>query len=72
MELKKDKVLKDNVEFMPIKDFIDKFHPGLKSQSINYAIKNDKVDFMKIGRERFVVMTEKTKKYHPINHPSRV
>lgn len=70
-QIKKDKVLKDKLGFLTIQEFIDKYHPGLTAPAINYAITEDKVDYMQPGRERFIVLSEKTLKYQPINHPNR-
>lgn len=70
-KISKTKVIKDGLEFMTIKKFIDKYHEGLTVPSINYAIDNNKVDYMQPGRERFIVLTTNTLKYQPINHPKR-
>lgn len=68
-EIAKDKVFKQEV--MGIKDYINQFHPGLQPQSIAYAIDNDKVDFIKVGHERLIVMTEKTRQYVPNTNVNR-
>ena len=62
-----------DVEILSIRDFIKNYHDGLTPEAVHYAIKNDKVDYTVPynGRERFIVMTEKTQEYKPINHPSR-
>lgn len=70
-EIKQAKILKEDLKFMTIQKFIDKYHPGLKSMSIDYAIKKGKVDHFKPGRERFIVLTAHTLKYNPIDHPRR-
>ena len=62
-KLKNEEVLK--VETLSILDFTKKYHPGLSPQSVSYAMDNDKVDYVQIGHERLVVMTEKTKGYTP-------
>lgn len=38
---------------------------GISLSAIDYAMDNDKVDYVKIGRIRSVVMTEKSKNYDP-------
>lgn len=67
------KATEEDKEILSIKNFIKKYHPGLTPESVHYAITKDKVDFTipYEGRERFIVMTDKTESYTPINHPSR-
>jgi len=48
-----------------VKDFIEKFHPGLTQSAIDYAILNDKIDYCQPSRDRFIVLTKKTKSYKP-------
>lgn len=70
-KISKNKVIKEKLKYLTISEFIEKYHPGLTAPAINYAIKNDKVDYFQPGRERLIVLTEKTLKYNPINHPTR-
>lgn len=70
-KLTQKKVRDEKLKFLTIQQFIDKYHPGLKSMSIDYAIRKDKVDWFKPGRERFIVLTPHTLKYNPIDHPTR-
>lgn len=70
-KFEKKKVVKENLDFMTIHDFIKKYHPGLTVPSINYAIDKDKLDYMQPGRERFIILTAKSLKYQPIDHPNR-
>ena len=72
-ELKKNKVIDEKLKYLTIQEFIDKYHPGLTAPAINYAMKKsvDKIDYFTPGRERLIVLTEKTLSYRPINHPTR-
>lgn len=70
-KLKKKDVLDGKLKFMTITEFIEKYHPGLKSMSVDYAIRKGKVDYFKPGRERFIVLTKNTLSYNPIDHPTR-
>ena len=62
-ELKREDVF--NQEVLTCQEFIDKYHPGLKKESIYYAMDNGKVDWFSMARERFVVVNDKTKEYVP-------
>jgi hypothetical protein len=46
-------------------DFADKYHTGITLSALNYAIKNDKIDYVKFGNFRNVVLTQKTLDYKP-------
>lgn len=58
-------------EMLPIKEFCSKYADGVTPQAVSYAINNGYVDFLWLGKERVVVMTEKTKAYTPNHHPKR-
>jgi len=65
--------LETEYEILSIKNFIKQYHPGLTPEAVGYSIAQGKLDYTKPyqGRERFIVMTPHTKRYSPINHPSR-
>ena len=44
---------------------------GISNQALGYAFKHDLVDFIKIGKVRIIVMTEKSRKYAPNPNPLR-
>lgn len=45
---------------------------NISSQAVDYAIKNDLVDYVDIGsRVRIIVMTDKTQGYQPNDSPKR-
>lgn len=70
-EIGKDKVFKKGIEVISIIAFAEKYCEGISTQAVGYAIYNDKIDYIKIGRERLIVLTEKTKSYVPNFHPNR-
>lgn len=71
MELKQEDVFKQ--ECYSAKEFMEKFHPNVigASQSISYAVNNDKVDYIKVGVFTLIVMTKKTREYTPIKSNNR-
>jgi len=58
------KELMSQVEFSKIKR-------DVTISAIDYAMSNDMVDWTRIGNVRYVVMTEKSKKYTPKKKPTR-
>jgi len=72
MEISKEIVIKKRYNYLTIKEFINRFNPPLTKESVNYLIENDKVDFMRPGNERFIVMTKKTESYKPNSYANRI
>jgi hypothetical protein len=70
-ELKNEDVFKDGVEVLSISDYAKKYADGVSLQAIDYAMKNDKIDYITISKDRHVVMTEKTRTYVPNNNVNR-
>jgi len=70
-QIEDDKVYRKNNELRTAQEFIDEFHPTLKTQSIYYAMNNDLIDWHQRGKVRLVVLTEKTKGYVPNDSKSR-
>ena len=68
-ELKRSAVIK--VETLSVKEFIEKYGNGVSPQAISYAMENGKLDYVRLGNDRFVVMTKNSKSYVPNSHPSR-
>ncbi|CAB4185426.1 hypothetical protein UFOVP1492_64 [uncultured Caudovirales phage] len=68
-QLTKNSVFK--VETLSISEYTEKYGGGVSPQAVSYAMDNDKIDFVRIGKERLVVMTENTKTYVPNSHPRR-
>lgn len=68
-ELTKTSVFK--AEVLSISEYTEKYGGQVSPQAISYAMDNDKIDFVRVGKERLVVMTEKTKTYVPNSHPRR-
>ena len=67
-ELKQDTV--SRFKLLSVSEFAQSVG-GVLNNAINYAMIEDKVDYIKVGRNRIVVMTEKTKSYTPNNSPKR-
>jgi hypothetical protein len=63
MQLKKEDVLK--LPIVSVSEFAKNYAGGVSSQAISYAMEKDKVDYVWLGDERFVVLTDKTKLYSP-------
>ncbi len=62
-EIDKKEVLKEGIELLSIKQFATAMK--VTPQAIQYAINKDKVDFIKIGEQRFILMSTKTREYAP-------
>ena len=69
MELAKKDVFK--IETLTVAEYSQKYGGGVSSQALSYAMENDKIDYVKVGKERLIVMTERTKLYVPNTHPAR-
>ena len=66
-----DDVKKDGLKFMPIRDFIKKYHKGLTPEAVSYQMEHNGIDSYRPNRERFVVLTEKTLSYVPRRSSTR-
>lgn len=64
-------IFKKGVKILRIGCFIKEYHPGIQQGTVRNAIKGGKLDFIWIGRERFIVITGKTLKYQPNLHKNR-
>lgn len=63
-----DKVIKKAFKdkLMSITEFRNTKAQGVSSQAINYAIENDKIDYIKVNNKvRIIVLTKKTLAYKP-------
>lgn len=65
------KIFKKGVKLLRIGDFIKQYHPLLQQNAIRYCMRVGKIDYTKIGKESFVVLTEKTLGYKPNLHKNR-
>lgn len=64
MELKRADVHGRDVLTVP--EYVEKYGNGIKPQSLYYAMDNDLVDWVSFGgREKYLVMTDKTRAYTP-------
>ena len=67
-----DLIFKKGIELKTIKDFRMDYADGVKAQAIDYAIKNDLVDYIQVGdRVRVIVLTPKTLSYIPNKNSNR-
>lgn len=71
MELGHNKVFLPGVEVVSIKEFSEKYGKGVSTQALDYAMNNDNLDFIKIGTDRFIVMTQKSRSYSPNENKNR-
>lgn len=62
-ELKQEDVFK--YEILPHSEWADKYAKGITNQAVSYLMKNDVIDFVQMGRFKYVVLTEKTLEYVP-------
>lgn len=69
MEFRKEDVLK--IDCMSITDFCKVYGDGVSSQAVNYNMAKGNIDFVKIGTENLVVLTDKSKAYRPNASPVR-
>lgn len=52
------------MERLTIKDFIITYNIGYSYESIAYHMKTDKIDWDQPGRDKFVILTDKTKQFY--------
>ena len=69
--LTKEFVTEKKIKTMSVSEYTAKYHPGLSNQAIDYAMNRGKVDFVKMGRFRYVCLTKKTADYVPRNDAKR-
>lgn len=65
MEIKKEKVIKDNLNFLTVAEYREQYGNGITAQAVYYAMQQGLIDYMAPAREKFVVMTDRTKQYVP-------
>lgn len=60
-----EELLLEGMEIIGAGDFM-KLYPGIHQNSIQYAMKKGRIDYVKIDGESFIVMTPLTKAYNPV------
>ncbi len=63
MELSREEVFKHPV--MSVKEWSAKYGKKIKNQATQYLMDTGNIDYVRVGRFRFVVLTEKTLRYVP-------
>jgi len=63
--LKREDVFKSGLEILTVKEYCEKYGNNVTPQSIQYAIEKGKIDGIKLGRDWWIVMTQKTQMYSP-------
>jgi hypothetical protein len=58
------KIIKKGVELCSITDF-KKRHNGLSGQAVDYAISKGLVDYVQVGKIRFIALTDRSLAYSP-------
>lgn len=53
-------VHKDQIEFLPIKSFLETYGLTYSVESVGYHMKQNQIDWMKPAKDRFVLVTPKT------------
>lgn len=73
MNIEREEVLAKGVVVLSVPEYCEKYGNGLKPQSLYYAMDKDIVDWVSFGgREKYLVMTEKTKAYTPNESKKRI
>lgn len=70
MEMEQKMVSK--FELISVSDFATQYGEGVTPQALYYAMGKGKIDFMRVGKDRIVVMTTKSKRYKPNAHSKRL
>ena len=58
-------------DMLSLREFIDKYHEGLTNAALDYAMKRGDINYTRIGRDRVIVLTDRTLSYNPNSHPAR-
>lgn len=69
MELVHEKVLK--IKILPVSKWAEKHGKGITNAAVNYLMEHDIIDYVLLGRVRYVVLTKKTLEYKPIKSDLR-
>lgn len=59
-------VHEDQIEFLPIKDFLETNGLTYSVESVGYHMKKNQIDWMKPAKDRFVLVTPKTLAFYEI------
>lgn len=60
MKMDPKRVTADRIPFRTIKQFRDEYKIGYTVESVAYHITQNKIDWMKPGTDRFVLLTDRT------------
>lgn len=69
MVLSNKDVLK--IPILSVSKWAEKYGEGVTNAAVNYLMDNDIIDYILLGRFRYVVLTEKTLEYKPIKSNMR-
>lgn len=67
----KVKTGKQAYKALTIEEFRDTYHPDIAKETVSYAIKHNRVDYIRPGRERIILLTQNTLNWKPQTHISR-
>jgi hypothetical protein len=70
MEIALNKAMKLGI--VSQKEFAEEHADGVTLSALDYAIRNDLLDYVKVGRIRFIVLTKKSLEYTPNKSPKRI
>lgn len=68
--LKNEDVFK--TEVLSPAEYAKKYGNGIQKEAVYYAIANNHVDYIVLGKRNFIVMTAHTRLYKPNANPHRV
>ena len=70
-KLTKEQVIENKLNYMTMVEFVKKYHPGLRPETVSYWMRKNKVHWFKPGRERFIVLTPESMSYKPSPYRNR-
>lgn len=70
-ELTLEQVISNKLHYITTLEFINKYHPGIRSETVGVWMRNNKIHYFKPGRERYVVLTKQTLEIKPNKYKTR-
>jgi len=73
MEYTQDNLLREGFEILTMTQYIDRFHPKerVAAETLRYNMQEGKIDFIRIGSHRLVVIKNGFNSYSPNKHKNR-
>lgn len=70
-ELTKQKVIEQQFNYMTMKQYVNKYFPGTRPETVSHWMTQNKVHWFKPGRERFIVLTSESLRVKPGKYGNR-